>query len=292
MAKRSYKIPSTLADNYMQMEIALQSKNGVGLKPLPLRVILIWLLGIFGGFFFLMNDQSVIPLCGPIGSIVFAIAWGLLIWTLTIVDRSHRMQLEYIPTILSYVQKSNRHILTRRTSPAGPFLGIVGIESIDEKTGLVSYIDGSFGYWFSVVGTASVLLFPDDRDAILDRVDDFYKKIGTDCEIAFMTAKSPQKVVKQQAHLISQYKALTYKDADIDALVNEQYEVLTKFVGKEFRSSRQYMIIKGDHREALSALNNVVNNEKNGSGLMFRQCVPLYREDIEEALKLIYSERD
>lgn len=292
MAKRSYKIPATLADNYMNMEIALQTKDGVGLKPLPLRVILIWLLGIFGAVFFEMNENSVIPLTGDLGMILFAIAWFLLIYIITVVDKSHRMQLEYIPTILTYMQHSNRHVLTRRTSPAGPFMGIVGIESIDEKTGLVKYIDGSFGYWFSVVGTASVLLFPEDRNAIIDRVDDFYKKIGTDCEIAFVTARAPQKVVKQQAHIIAQHKLLTVKDPDLDMLAKEQFEVLRDFVGKEFRSSRQYMIIRGDNREALSAINNIVNSERNGSGLMFRQCVPLYREDIEGALKTVYSERD
>ncbi len=292
MAKRAYKIPATLSDNYMQMEIALQTKDGVGLKPLPIRVILIWLLGIFALVFFEFNEASVIPLGGGLMQIAFAIVWCLLIYIMTIVDRSHRMQLEYLPTILNYVQHSNRHVLTRRSSKAGPFLGIVGIQDIDEKTGLVTYLDGSYGYWFSVVGTASVLLFPEDRDAILDRVDDFYKKIGCDCEVGFMTARSAQKVTKQQAHLIAQYKALTYKDPDIDALVNEQYETLTKFVGKEFRSIKQYMYIKGDNREALSGINTIVNTECNGSGLMFRQCVPMYREDIEEALRLVYAEGD
>ena len=224
--------------------------------------------------------------------IAFAVVWFLLIYVVTVVDRSHRMQLEYLPTILNYIQHSNRHVLTRRSSHAGPFMGIVGIESIDEQTGLVTYLDGSFGYWFNVVGTASVLLFPEDRDAIIDRVDDFYKKIGCDCEIGFMTARSAQKVVKQQAHLIAQYKALKYKDPDIDMLVNEQYDVLTKFVGKEFKSIRQFMYIKGDNREALSGINNIVNAERSSSGLMFRQCVPMYKEDIEEALHLVYTERD
>ena len=135
-------------------------------------------------------------------------------------------------------------------------------------------------------------MFPEDRDAILDRVDDFYKKVGTDCEIAYMTTRAPQKVVKQQAHLIAQYKALTYADPDIDLLVNEQNRVLTEFVGSEFKSVHQYMIIKGDTREALSGINNVVESEKNASGLMFRQCVPMYKDDIEEALRTVYTERD
>lgn len=292
MAKRSYKIPATLADNYLNMEIALQSKDGVGLKPLPIRVILVWILGLFGLFFFEMNAKSVLTEASILVRLVFAAAWVALVLTMTKVDKSHRMQLELIPTILKYMQKSNRHVLTRRTSNAGPFCGIVGIESIDEKTGRVKYLDGTYGYWYAVVGTASVLLFPDDRDAILDRVDDFYKKIQSDCEIIFMTAKEPQRVAKQTAHLIAQYKALAFKDPDIDTLVQEQYKVLTEFVGKEFKSLHQYMIIKGDNEEALSAINNIVMGEYQNSALMLKQCAALYRPEIENALRLVYAEGD
>ena len=290
MAKRSYKIPATLADNYMNMEIALQSKDGVGLKPLPIRVILVWLLGAFGMFYFEMNETSYLTEASFFVRILFAAAWVGLIYEMTKIDKSHRMQLELIPTILKYVQKSNRHVLTRRTSNAGPFLGIVGIESIDEKTGLVTYLDGTYGYWYGVVGTASVLLFPEDRDAILDRVDDFYKKVQSDCEIIFMTAKEPQRVAKQTAHLIQQYKALEFQDPEIDMLVQEQYKVLTEFVGKEFKSLHQYMIIKGDNKEALSAINNIVMGEYQNSSLMLKQCVALYKPEIENALKAVYSE--
>lgn len=290
MAKRSYKIPATLADNYLNMEIALQSKDGVGLKPLPIRVILVWILGLFGLFFFEMNAKSVLTEASLFVRLIFAVAWAALIYVLTKVDKSHRMQIELIPSILKYLQKSNRHVLTRRTSNAGPFYGIVGIESIDEKTGRVKYMDGTYGYWYGVVGTASVLLFPEDRDAILDRVDDFYKKVQSDCEIIFMTTKEPQRVAKQTAHLIAQYKALAFKDKDIDALVQEQYKVLTEFVGKEFKSLHQYMIIKGDNEEALSAINNIVMSEYQNSGLMFKQCVALYRTEIENALRAVYAE--
>lgn len=289
MAKKSYKIPATLADNYLDMEIALQAKDGVGLKPLPIRVILVWLIGLLALFFLEVNEMSMIVQCGFFAKVIFAVAWVALIYVLSRVDKSHRMQIEILPATLKYLQKSNRRIVTRRTANAAPFRGIVGIKDIDERTGLVTYFDGTYGYWYSVVGTASVLLFPEDRDAILDHVDDFYKKLQCDCEIIFMTTKEPQKVVRQTAHLMSQYKALTYKDPDVDALVKEQYETLNNFVGKEFKSLHQYMVIKGDNKEALSAINNIVTAECRGSSLMFKQCTALYREDIENALVTIYG---
>lgn len=292
MAKKSYKIPASLSDNYLNMEIALQTKDGVGLKPLPVRVILAWLFGLLAGFYFVINSGSVIAQANIFTRALFAIVWVAFLWVLTKVDRSHTMQLELVPALLSYLQKSNKYVITRRTANAGPFYSIVGIRSIDTKTGLVRYIDGTYAYWYSVVGTASVLLFPDDRDAILDRVRDFYDKIGSDCEIIFMTTKEPQRVKKQTAHLIAQYKALkepVKDDEDIKLLVREQYTILNEFVGKKFKSLHQYMILKGDSEEALTVMKNVVESEVNSSSLMIKQCTALYSDDINSILQLLYA---
>lgn len=289
MAKSSYKIPASLSDNYLDMEIAIQSKDGVGLRPLPVRVILAWLASLLALFYLEFNGSSVIVEGGTFLRILFAIVWLGFTYIMTKVDKSHKMQIELVPAILQYVQKSNRHVITRRTSNAAPYFGIVGINDIDDKTGMITYSDGTYGYWYSVVGTASVLLFPSDRDAVLDRVNEFYKKIQADCEIIFMTTKEAQKVTQQTAHLVAQYEALEFKDPDIDKLAQEQYDTLTNFVGKEFKSLHQYMIIKGDNREALSTINNIVISECQSSSLVFKRCVPLYRTDIESVLKLVYS---
>lgn len=292
MAKKSYKIPASLSDNYLNMEIALQTKDGVGLKPLPVRVILAWLFGLLAGFYCVINQGSIIAQANVFTRVIFIIVWLGFLWIMTKVDRSHKMQLELIPALLQYLQKSNKFVITRRNANAGPFYSIVGIRSVDPDTGLVSYVDGSYAYWYSVVGTASVLLFPDDRDAILNRVKDFYDKIGSDCEIIFMTTKEPQRVHQQTAHLMAQYKVLDPQiknDDDMITIVREQYKILNEFVGKKFKSLHQYMIVKGDNEEALSAINNIVMSEVQGSSLMLKQCTALYQKDIEAVLQLVYA---
>lgn len=292
MAKKSYKIPASLNENHLNMEIALQTKDGVGLKPLPVRVILVWLFGLLAGFYMVMNASSVIAQASVFTRVLFTAVWIGFIFVLSKVDRSHKMAIELIPALLIYLQKSNRYVIARRTANAGPFYSIVGIRSIDSKTGLVTYVDGTYAYWYSVVGTASVLLFPEDRDAILDRVKDFYDKLGSDCEILFMTTKEPQKVQYQTAHLMAQYKALTpevKEDEDMKLIVREQYKIMTEFVGKKFKSLHQYMIIKGDNEESLSAINNIIMSEVYSSSLMLKQCTALYEKDIENVLKLIYA---
>lgn len=290
MTKESYKIPHSLTDNYLDMEITLQSKDGIGFQPLPIKVIMFWIVSCFALFYLLFNEKSWITEGGFLVSLLFAITWLALTYVLASFDKSRRMQAQLIVPLLSYLPKVNRRVMTRKTSNANPFYGIVNIKSIDEKTGRVEYTDGTFAYWYAVVGSASVLLFPEDRDAILNRVDSFYRKISSDCEIMFMTTKESQNVVRQKAHLIAQYKALEYSDPDIDDLVKEQYDVLENYVGGQFKSIHQYMMVKGDNKEALTQANNIVVAEYENSSMMLKQCVPLFKDEIESMLRTVYTE--
>lgn len=290
--KESYKIPTSIDESYMNMEITLKNKEGIGLKPLPIGFILIWICSILAAVFLVANEHSPIVYLGLGYKILFVILWALFTYILTKVDDAHQMRLQLISPLLLYLSKSNRHVYTRRSNLPNAFYGIVGIDEIDEKTGVVKYMDGTFGYWYAVVGSASILLFPEDRNSILEKVDDFYKKVQTDCEIIYVTLKEPQKVVRQKAHLQAQYNNMEFVDPDIDKLYKEQYNILNDYVGKEFKSLHQYMILKGDTREALSVINNIVRHECDSSKLVFKECTPLYKEDIEMILKEIYAEED
>lgn len=288
--KESYKIPASLEESYLNMEITMKNKDGIGLKPMPVRFVLIWVAAIMVMFFLVMNDGSPIAQAGGGIRFLFGALWVLFTVVMTRVDDARQMRLELIPSLINYLSKSNRHVYTRRSNSPGAFYGIVGIEDIDENTGVVRYMDGTFGYWYAVVGSASILLFPEDRNTILSKVDDFYKKLQTDCEIIFVTTKEPQKVIRQKAHLTAQYNNLSYTDPDIDKLYKEQFNTLTDFVGREFKSLHQYMVLKGDTRDSLSIINNIVKNECENSNLVFKECIPLYREDIENVLHTIYAE--
>ena len=286
--KSSYKIPADIDSNYLDMEIAIK-KNDIGIRPTPVRVVLTCLISIFLAYYFVFNGSSIIREGGTAVVVLFLICWILLTILVIHRDGTNRMQIEFLPALFGYIPKSARKVVTRKSSNANPFFGIVGIEDIDDKTGMVTYSDGTYAYWYAIVGSASVLLFPEDKDAILTRVDNFYKNMGSDCEIVYMTTREPQNVTRQLAHLIAQYKVLDYQSADMNKLVEEQYHTLKDYVGKEFKSTHQYMIIKGDNREALSTINNLVIAEVESSSLVFRQCVPMYKEDLIAPLSLVYK---
>lgn len=287
MAKAVYKIPADLDASHLDMEIAIQSKDGVGIKPLPIRIILSYVISAMLCFFVLFKTP--ISNASMLQKIIFVILWVIITFWLCKFDKTKIMQMQLIPVFFDYLPKPSRKVFTRKTSNATPFLGIVGISDIDDKTGMIYYTDGTFGYWYRVVGSASVLLFEDDKEAILSRVDSFYRKIGNDCECVFITTKEGQKVYRQVASLKRRYDKLTSDDPDLLKVADEQLHILTDFVGGTFKSIHQYLVIKADNKEALLSNKNVLQSEVENSSLMIKQCIPMYKEDVYDILKDIYA---
>lgn len=286
LAKQVYKIPVDLDQSFADMEIAIQSNNGVGVKPLPIKVILMYVGGIISGLY--LCSQTFLSI-SPAYWIPFAIFWAGLVFMLARYDKTKRMQVQLIPALFGYLPKSARQVITRKDKRANDFMSICGIDSIDSKTGLVKFTDGCSGLLYRVVGSASILLFDDDRDAIIFRADSFWRKIGSECEISFITTKEAQKIYRQLANLKRRYDNLDCDDPDLKMLAEEQFSVLKNDIGNSFRSIHQYMLLKADNEEMLIKNRNVVQSEAENSMLMFKQCVALDVIDEYKLLKTIYA---
>lgn len=286
MAKQVYKIPIDLNQHFADMEIAVQGSNGVGAKPLPIKVILTYVASAI--FCFYLCSQTFLSI-SPGYWIPFAIVWALLTLVFAKYDKTMRMQIQMVPSFFSYLSKASRRVIVRKNHRANDFISICGIENIDKKNALIQFTDGTYGFIYRVVGSASILLFDEDRDAIISRVDSFYRKIGTECEIAFITSKEAQKVYRQIANLKRRYDNLNCDDPDLKMLAEEQFSVLKNDIGGSFRSIHQYMLLKADNKEMLLKNKNVVQSEVENSSLMFKQCVPLDYNDVCKLLKTIYA---
>lgn len=287
MAKQTYRIPVGLDATHMDMEIALAGNDGVGLKPLPIKVILLYVASILLGYFVISKP----PVCT--GSFVqialFVVFWLALTVVLAHFDGTKRLQIQLIPTLLSYIPKSSRHVYTRVTSKVNDFYGIAGIEDINKNTGVVTYTDGTYGLWFRVVGSASILLFDSDKNEILDRVDSFYQKLGTDYELVFLTCKSAQKVYRQAANLQKRVNRLDSDDEELLALANEQFQTLKSLSRGDSKAIHQYLVLKADNKEALTHARNVLQSEVEHSSRMIKQCTALYYDDIVDILASVYG---
>lgn len=289
-SKDSYHVPYSLDQSYMDMTISLNSKDGTVGKVLPMIAVASYVIS-FLACLFCLSKTFIGSMSNTFQKVLFVILWVALTVVLTSYDGTRRMNMQRIMSLLNYLPKHARYVYTRNGRNAIPFYNIVGIKDVEED-GLVVYEDGTYGYWYRVVGSASILLFETDRDAIITRVDNFYRKWECDSETTFMTAKEAQKVYRQLANLQKRYENLKNDDQDLRDLAEEQFHILRDYVGKEFKSIHQYMLVKSKNKEALRVATSIVQNEVENSALMIKQCVPLEKDDTESLLALIYKKGD
>lgn len=284
--KQSYKIPYGLEQSYSDMTMALQSSDGSVGKVVPVFTVLGYVCSILLCMFFVMNTP--IGHTGhPIQIALFIILWAALTIVLLKPDGTRRMNIQKVMTLLNYLPKSSRHVYTRMRNDAGAYWNVFGIDCIDED-GYIRFLDGTVGYMYRIVGSASVLLFEADRDAIISRVDKFYRKWDHETEIIYVTMKEAQKVYRQLANLEHRYANLKNDDSDLRDLGEEQFRILKNHVGSEFKSIHQYMILKSNNLEALKVAAGTLQSEVENSALMIKQCVPLELSDDILMLQSIY----
>ena len=289
--KQSYKIATSLDRSYLDVEVAMQTKSGVGLRPLPFYVLIIWMVAIFGGFIVITSDSlPVHNLPFPL-QVLFGGALLGLTYFASSRDSGNQMRALAIRNMCTYMFVKNSRVLkTRSTDMATQFYRLVGIKDINEKTGMVSMMDGTFAYFYRVVGNASSLLFDTDKSAIVDRVDNFYRKMPDFIRMEYVTVKEPQKVVTQKLQMKRLYQSLRVRDKDLLGIMQENYKILDEYVGGEFKSIHQYMILYAGSKDYANKAHTILMNEVHNSGLMLSAVEPLYTEDILGLLRTVYAD--
>lgn len=285
MAKSVYKIPTSLDRSFLDHEVAL-SGGGWQIKALPMKVLLFWAVSILLLFWVV---SSTFVKSADWYLVAFTVVWWLAATAFFgAYGKTKEMKFSTVPALLNYVPRPSRNVITRRSSNPSGFYSILGIEDIDD-TGFIRWLDGTVGQAYMVVGSASILVFEEDKKAILDRVDAFWRKVDTSTEYVVMTTKEPQRVYRQLAHLEHLNQNLEIRDPELFALLDERYRILKDHVGGQFNSIHQYMILKADNLDALQRAHAMLESEADQSSLMIKQCTMLDREGSYEMLRAIYN---
>lgn len=289
--KQSYKIPTSLDMSYLDTEVALQTNGGIGFRPMPLRVILVWIVAIFGSFLLCLSEHLPFHYMSILGKGAFIISVIGFVFLVTASDQGGQSRFKAIRNMCKYMfnKKTERIIRTRSTDDPTTFYRLIGVKEINEKNGMISFLDGTYGYCYRIVGNASALLFDADRSAIIDRVDNFYRKVPDFIRLEYVTVKEPQKTVSQRANLKRMFRNRDNTDKDILKVMQDSYETLDKFVGGEFKSIHQYLFLVAGSKEYANKAHTILANECSNSGLMFNTVEPLYQEDIEILYHTIYA---
>lgn len=286
MAKEYYGIPYALDSSYLDMEITIQNNDGIGFRPFPIKNILLACAAIASCV--IMLSKTFISSGSIIQKGIFIVVWGGLCFILLVIGRTKQIGLEKIISLFSYMQPSSRYIGTRRMSPVNPLIRICGFTEIDKK-GFIHYADGSIGVVFDIVGNASVLLFSNHKNAVVDRVDTFYRKMRPKITYHYITNCEAQNVYMQIAYFSERKKNLTVCDPDLDAMIDTNIHFLAEIIGNSYKSLHQYMVIQAPNIEEMNAALSIFYDEADNSELMFKFAEQLDMEEVEEFMKNIYS---
>ncbi|WP_017544035.1 MULTISPECIES: hypothetical protein [Nocardiopsis] len=285
MAKSIFKIPTSLDRSFLDHEIALAG-GGWQMRPLPVKVILFWVASVMLLFWVCTS------------TFVSSADWWLIglviVWWLAATaffgqySKTKELRLTSLPALVEYVPQPARRIITRRGANPSSFSSVVGIQNIDQ-TGYIEWWDGTVGQAYLVVGSASVLVFDEDKKAILNRVDGFWRKTDTNVEYIWITTKEPQRVYRQLGNLELLNQGLEVRDPELFELLDERYSILKNYVGGQFNSIHQYLVIKADNLEALRRAHALVRAEVEGSSLMIKQATMLGADDLHDMLRTLYT---
>jgi hypothetical protein len=223
---------------------------------------------------------------------VFGVAWVAASAYLLRLDKSGSLIIARVPVLIEYIPRAARRVSCRLGDNSGPFYSIVNIDKVDEDKGLIKFVDGDVGYAYRVTGSASILLFPDDRDAILDRVDSFFRNMKPDYEMIFITCKEAQNVKRQLRNMDARLSRLRYDDTELRALIEMEKFFLSEHVGGAYRSVHQYLVLKAHSEESLVMAQNALDSEVQYSTLMIKRCVALYDDELHGLFQTIYRGRE
>lgn len=289
MAKSVYKIPTSLDASYVDLEFNLQTKDGLGPQtPVNGKTILLGLIAIIAWFYIIF--QTPIGKGGILVVVGFTIAWLVLAVLLVKPDKTKKHGFELIVTMINYLQKSNRRANVRLFDNLATMQHITGIKHVDPEDGMLHFMDGTVGRVYSVVGSASILMFDQDKSMILDKVDNFYRKLPVGVEIVFDTVKESQRTDIQTESAIRGFKQLNVKSRGLATLYKERHQILKYGVGEKFKSIHQYAVLKAPKAESLSEGESLIISDAENEGLMFKRVDTLNYEDVVRYIQQFYGE--
>lgn len=288
MSKDRYKIPTSLDASYLDLEFQMQTKDGVGpSKPVNGKTIILGLLAILIWFF--MMFKSPIGKGGVFAIVGFTIIWIGLSFLLVKPDKTKRHGFELIVSMMNYLPKSGRATSVRLIDDVTGLQTLTGIDHVDPEDGLIHFLDNTIGRAYHVVGSASVLMFDQDKSVILDKVDNFYRKLPVGVELVFDTVKESQRTDIQVRAAVQGYKNLTSSSKGLKALYKERHQVLKEGVGERFKSIHQYAVLKAPKEESLNEGESLIQGDVEGEGLMFKQADPLNYEEVIRYIRQLYG---
>lgn len=286
--KKKYAIPTSLDTSFLDLSFTFKTKDGLRTKkPIPARTILLFLGSVF--LLIYLWNSTFVGKGGTGKAIIFSILWLALTLVLSLSDKTKRAGFELIPAMINYLPKPNRRMYFRAMDDVGRLKLLMGIRDVDIEDGLIHFLDGTVGYAYDVVGSASILMFDGDKHEIVDKVDSFYRKLAPTCEIIYDTVKESQRTDRQIASNKIRHSRCMSNSPGLQTLFQETNDVLELGVSDRYKSIHQYMVLKAKGRESLEEGKALVLGDVENSQLMFKYVREMTYDDVLNYVKNIYG---
>lgn len=283
-----FSFPTSLNTSFLDVAVMLTSeKNAIQVKKqITVRVLLILIVGIF--IYLFLAIQSPLGKGGVLGIIWWTIGYFWILILLALPTDSKLVGLNLIIPTIKYSQKENRKVDSRSISPSDKIGSVVGIESILKSNGKVIYSNGEVGFVAEVIGNASVLMFEEDQQVVLTDTRNFYRKLTPNISLIIDSVTESQRVHNQIETLLERKEKMKFNSPALNELIDSQISVLASYVGEEFKSLHQYMVVRAKNDDALYEFSQWLNLQvEKGSGFLTDYRVLDY-DDAKDYFKSVY----
>lgn len=290
--RTKFSLPHSLDTSFLDVGVMLASaNNGIQLKrQITVRVLLIFVAGIFLYMFLIF--QTGLGKGGFLGVIWWTLGYFWILVLLALPTETKQVGLALLMPMYRYIQSDTRKIETRSISPAEKVRSLVGIEGIVKSSGKVVFTTGEVGFVAEVVGNASILMFDDDQNTVLTDTRNFYRKLTPNVSIIIDSVTEPQRVQNQVAIAMQRQDNMQLKSPSLQALMNAQVSVLSEYVGAEFKSLHQYMVVRATNNDALREFSQWLDLQiEKGTGFLTDYNVLDYDEALEY-FKSVYKYKE
>lgn len=304
--KKSYKIPQPLGMSKFDKQIAIVSNRDLGIYPVKVRTILIIVFSVVAYFIIIMF--SILSGASFLTKLVFTLGYIILACLFTMEDATGLAGYERLFAVPHYISKQYKEVYTRKHNDASGMVNILNSpaelddgEAINRNNGNEEYFitdDGvvkfkgsmkGYAVFYEITGSASQLLFDDDKEDIIDAVDNFYRKFDGIYQFGIQTSKSAQKTNVQVNYMrIKKNRLKVQRLTELEKMAQSNIDTLER-VAKIHNAIHQYGFVTASNLEQLQAGMGLVESEAAKSDLVFKRARRLSRDETIEAMAGVYK---
>lgn len=250
--ERTYGFRVNLNDSLFDTTIPIMTSSGdqITKREFTIRTFLMIVFGII--LLMIIESQTVIG-HGGAGAIVFGILWMWLVWEVSQPLPTKKVAFTYFLVLARYLPKKNRIMSFRSFAPAYGVSLLTGIqENGVSDRGVIRFLNNDIGRVFEITGSASRLMFDEDRKRVVNDARNFYRNIDPTTTMIIDTLSSPQRVKTQVMATQWQIDHMQLNSPGLKQLMIHEKDALEEHVGHQFPMFHQYFVVRAVNEDEMN----------------------------------------